>query len=88
MAKKASKGPTFQASCTYMTTYNWAAGSDGGEGIGCARWHMAGGVLNPASMKQALVEGAQRIPGINLYEQGAGKLNLLNSMVPPLPPPF
>ena len=47
----------------------------------CARWHMHGGVLNPASMKQALVEGAVRIPGINLYEQGAGKMNLLNSMV-------
>ena len=42
---------------------------------------MKGGVLNPASMKQALVEGAQRIPGINLYEQGAGKMNLLSSMV-------
>ncbi|CAL8462817.1 g2351 [Coccomyxa elongata] len=44
------------------------------------RWHMKGGILNPASMKQALVEGAMRIPGINLYEQGAGKMNLLNSM--------
>ncbi|EIE27171.1 subtilisin-like protein [Coccomyxa subellipsoidea C-169] len=44
------------------------------------RWHMKGGILNPASMKQALVEGAVRIPGINLYEQGAGKMNLLNSM--------
>jgi hypothetical protein len=32
-------------------------------------------------MKQALVEGAVRIPGINLYEQGAGKVNILNSMV-------
>jgi len=32
-------------------------------------------------MKQALVEGAERIPGINLYEQGAGKMNLLNSTV-------
>ena len=52
------------------------------------RWHMKGGILNPASMKQALVEGAVRIPGINLYEQGAGKMNLLNSMVqsPPLFP--
>ena len=39
------------------------------------------GILNPASMKQALVEGAERIPGINLYEQGAGKMNLLNSTV-------
>ena len=37
--------------------------------------------MNPASMKQALVEGAERIPGINLFEQGAGKMNLLNSTV-------
>lgn len=44
---------------------------------------MHGGILNPASMKQALVEGATRIPGINLYEQGAGKMNLLDSMVNP-----
>jgi hypothetical protein len=42
---------------------------------------MKGGILNPASMKQALVEGAERIPGINMYEQGQGKLSLLNSMV-------
>jgi hypothetical protein len=47
---------------------------------------MKGGILNPASMKQALVEGAVRIPGINLYEQGAGKMNLLNSMVCATPP--
>ncbi len=26
-------------------------------------------VLNPASMKQALVEGAVRLPELNLYEQ-------------------
>lgn len=26
-------------------------------------------ILNPASMKQALVEGAIRLPGLNLYEQ-------------------
>lgn len=52
------------------------------QGNTCVRrWHMKGGILNPASMKQALVEGAVRIPGINLYEQGAGKMNLLNSMV-------
>lgn len=29
------------------------------------RWAL----LNPASMKQALVEGAVRLPGLNLYEQ-------------------
>lgn len=32
--------------------------------LGC-RWK----ILNPASMKQALVEGAIRLPGLNLYEQ-------------------
>ncbi len=37
-------------------------------------------VLNPASMKQALIEGAERLPNLNLYEQGAGKLNLHRSM--------
>ena len=31
-------------------------------------------------MKQALVEGAVPIPGIPMYEQGQGKLNLINSM--------
>ena len=36
-------------------------------------------VLNPAVMKQALVEGATRIPLPNRYEQGAGKLDLLKS---------
>ena len=52
-----------------------------GRGNTCCRWHRRGGILNPASMKQALVEGAERIPGINLFEQGAGKMNLLNSTV-------
>ncbi|XP_024539020.1 subtilisin-like protease SBT6.1 isoform X2 [Selaginella moellendorffii] len=36
-------------------------------------------ILNPASMKQALVEGATRLNGPNMYEQGAGRLNLLDS---------
>jgi len=30
-------------------------------------------------MKQALVEGSVPIPGIPMYEQGQGKLNLINS---------
>lgn len=30
-------------------------------------------------MKQALVEGAVRLPGLNLYEQGAGKLSVVGS---------
>lgn len=33
-------------------------------------------ILNPASMKQALVEGATKLSGPNMYEQGAGKINL------------
>jgi len=40
-------------------------------------------VLNPAAMKQALVEGAARIPGINMFEQGQGKLDLQASMARP-----
>ncbi len=41
------------------------------------RWKL----LNPASMKQALVEGATRIDAPNMFEQGQGKLNLLASRV-------
>eukprot|EP00892_Ulva_mutabilis_P010988 jgi/Ulvmu1/8261/UM041_0072.1 len=33
-------------------------------------------LLNPASMKQALVEGASRLSGLNVFEQGSGKLDL------------
>lgn len=33
-------------------------------------------LLNPASMKQALVEGATKLSGPNMYEQGAGRLDL------------
>ncbi|XP_058113808.1 subtilisin-like protease SBT6.1 isoform X2 [Magnolia sinica] len=36
-------------------------------------------ILNPASMKQALVEGAAKLSGPNMYEQGAGRLDLLES---------
>lgn len=36
-------------------------------------------VLNPASMKQALVEGAAKLSGPNMYEQGAGRVDLLES---------
>ena len=39
------------------------------------RWKL----LNPASMKQALVFGADRLDGLSIYEQGAGRLNLLKS---------
>lgn len=33
-------------------------------------------LLNPASMKQALVEGAVRLPKLNMHEQGNGRINL------------
>ncbi|KNA22459.1 hypothetical protein SOVF_033990 [Spinacia oleracea] len=36
-------------------------------------------ILNPASMKQALVEGAARLSGPNMFEQGAGRVDLLES---------
>ncbi|XP_022144866.1 subtilisin-like protease SBT6.1 isoform X1 [Momordica charantia] len=36
-------------------------------------------ILNPASMKQALVEGAAKLAGPNVYEQGAGRVDLLES---------
>ncbi|KAK4753960.1 hypothetical protein SAY87_002064 [Trapa incisa] len=36
-------------------------------------------ILNPASMKQALVEGAAKLSGPSMYEQGAGRVNLLES---------
>ncbi|KAH0720721.1 hypothetical protein KY284_005751 [Solanum tuberosum] len=35
------------------------------------------GILNPASIKQALVEGATKLSGPNLYEQGAGRVNFV-----------
>lgn len=34
------------------------------------------GILNPASIKQALVEGATKLSGPSLYDQGAGRVNL------------
>lgn len=37
------------------------------------------GLLNPASMKQALVEGAARLGGMHMFEQGSGLLNLPES---------
>lgn len=33
-------------------------------------------VVNPASLKQVLLESAERLPAANIFEQGAGKLNL------------
>ncbi|XP_055692717.1 membrane-bound transcription factor site-1 protease isoform X1 [Lutzomyia longipalpis] len=37
-------------------------------------------IVNPSSMKQALIEGATRLPDSNMFEQGHGKLNILKSM--------
>ena len=36
-----------------------------------------GSIINPASMKQALMSSARRLPGVGIFEQGAGKLDLL-----------
>lgn len=38
-----------------------------------------GGVINPASMKQALIASSRRLPGVGMFEQGAGKLDLLRT---------
>uniref|UniRef100_A0A8C4QCE9 Membrane-bound transcription factor site-1 protease n=1 Tax=Eptatretus burgeri TaxID=7764 RepID=A0A8C4QCE9_EPTBU len=36
-------------------------------------------LMNPASMKQALIASARRLPGVNMFEQGHGKLDLLRA---------
>lgn len=36
-------------------------------------------VINPASIKQVLIESAERLPGSNIFEQGFGKLNLIGA---------
>uniref|UniRef100_A0A4W5R5B0 Membrane-bound transcription factor site-1 protease n=1 Tax=Hucho hucho TaxID=62062 RepID=A0A4W5R5B0_9TELE len=36
-------------------------------------------LVNPASMKQALIASARRLPGVNMFEQGHGKLDLLRA---------
>jgi len=35
--------------------------------------------VTPGSMKQAMIEGAKRLKGPNVFEQGAGKIDLLRS---------
>ncbi|XP_011213253.2 membrane-bound transcription factor site-1 protease [Bactrocera dorsalis] len=37
-------------------------------------------LINPSSMKQILMEGAERLPDNNMFEQGHGKLDILKSM--------
>ena len=36
-------------------------------------------VINPASMKQCLMSSARRLPGVGIFEQGAGKLDLIKA---------
>lgn len=36
-------------------------------------------LLNPGSMKQAMIEGADRLPRLHIHEQGAGKINPVKS---------
>ncbi len=36
-------------------------------------------VINPSSMKQSLMASARRLPGINMFEQGQGKLDLVKA---------
>ncbi|CAG9857116.1 unnamed protein product [Phyllotreta striolata] len=38
-----------------------------------------GDVINPASVKQALMASARRLPDVNMFEQGHGKLNLMKA---------
>uniref|UniRef100_A0A6A7G1N4 Membrane-bound transcription factor site-1 protease n=3 Tax=Hirondellea gigas TaxID=1518452 RepID=A0A6A7G1N4_9CRUS len=38
-----------------------------------------GNLINPASMKQALMASARRLPGVNMFEQGHGKLDLVRA---------
>ncbi|ELT89805.1 hypothetical protein CAPTEDRAFT_228241 [Capitella teleta] len=38
-----------------------------------------GAAVNPASVKQALMASARRLPNINMFEQGQGKLDLLKA---------
>lgn len=35
--------------------------------------------ITPASMKQSLLETAHRLPGVGMFEQGAGRLDLLRA---------
>ncbi|KAL1517236.1 hypothetical protein ABEB36_001026 [Hypothenemus hampei] len=41
--------------------------------------HRGEDIVNPASMKQALMASARRLPGVNMFEQGHGKLDLLKA---------
>lgn len=45
----------------------------------CSGVIQAGGVINPASVKQSLMSSARRLPGVNMFEQGHGKLDLVRA---------
>ncbi|KAL3859602.1 hypothetical protein ACJMK2_009816 [Sinanodonta woodiana] len=36
-------------------------------------------IINPASMKQALIASARRLPDVNMFEQGHGRLDLIRA---------
>lgn len=38
-----------------------------------------GSAINPASMKQALMASARRLPKVGMFEQGHGKLDILKA---------
>lgn len=42
-------------------------------------WVRPRGLLNPAAMKQALMASARRLPGVNMFEQGAGRIDLVRA---------
>lgn len=41
--------------------------------------HHSPNLINPATLKQALIGSAQRVRHANMFEQGHGKLNLLRA---------
>ncbi|KAH1002640.1 membrane-bound transcription factor site-1 protease-like isoform X2 [Dendroctonus ponderosae] len=41
--------------------------------------HRGEDIINPASIKQALMASARRLPGANMFEQGHGKLDLVKA---------
>ena len=45
----------------------------------CSAVLSRGSMINPSSMKQALMASAHRLPGINMFEQGHGKLDLVRA---------
>jgi len=46
---------------------------------GCSTVQSGVNSVNPAAMKQALLVSAQRLPDVNMFEQGQGKLDLVRA---------